>query len=154
MGNSKPPALLSIIGVMLLWPYALTRSVSSRLQTEDSNLLSAGQEEERPHVVKRSTQTCDSTFDSYCLNDGKCMLLVDINEHHCKCDSGFYGPRCSQMELVVQPIGEEQIILTVFCVSLLLIGLAGALYFCCKWYKKNRFSRPPKRQGYKGVQTA
>ncbi|XP_049435003.1 proepiregulin-like [Epinephelus fuscoguttatus] len=152
MGNSKPSALLSLIGVMLLWPYVLTKSVSSRLQTPDSSSLSAGQGEERPHVVKRSTQNCDSTFDSYCMNNGQCMLLVDINEHHCKCERGFYGPRCSNPELVVQPMGEEQIIVTVFCVSLLIIGLAGALYFCCKWYKKN--TRQQKRQGYKGVQTA
>ncbi|XP_044053266.1 proepiregulin-like [Siniperca chuatsi] len=152
MENSKPSALLSLIGVMLLWPYVLTKSVSSRLQTADSGSLSAGQGEERPHAVKRSTQNCESTFDKYCLNNGQCMLLVDINEHHCKCDRGFYGPRCSNPELVFQPMGEEQIIVTIFCVSLLIIGLAGALYFCCKWYKKNRFQRQQKRQGYKGVQ--
>ncbi|XP_060894505.1 proepiregulin-like [Labrus mixtus] len=146
MGNSKPSTLLSLIGVMLLWPYVLTKSVSS------SSSLTAVQGEERPHVVKRSTQKCESTFDKYCLNNGLCMLLVDINEHHCKCEDGFYGPRCGNLELVFQPMAEEQILLTVFCVILLMIGLAGALYFCCKWYKKNRFSRPPKRQGYKGVQ--
>ena len=37
-------------------------------------------------------------------------------------------------ELVIQPMGEEQILVTVFCVSLLIIGLSGALYFCCKWW--------------------
>ncbi|KAM9361078.1 proepiregulin-like [Symphorus nematophorus] len=146
--NSKSSALLSLIGVMLLWPYVLTKSISS------STSLSAGQREERPRVVKRSTQNCDSTFDSYCLNNGKCMLLVDINEHHCKCDRGYYGPRCGNPELVFRPMGEEQIIVTIFCVSLLIIGLSGALYFCCKWYKKNKFPRQQKRQGYKGVQTA
>lgn len=154
MGNRKPSALLSLIGVMLLWPYVLTKNVSSKLQTADSTSLSAGQGGDRPHVVKRSTQNCDSSFDNYCLNNGQCMLLVDINEHHCKCESGFYGPRCSNPELVVQPMGEEQIILTIFCVGLLIIGLAGALYFCYKWYKKNKFPRQPKRQGYKGVQKA
>ncbi|XP_068559877.1 proepiregulin-like [Cebidichthys violaceus] len=154
MWNSKPSALLSLIGVMLLWPDVLTRSVSSRPQTADSTSLSAGPGGERPHVVKRSTQPCENTFDSYCMNSGQCMLLVDLNEHHCKCERGFYGPRCSKLELVVQPMGEEQIIVTIFCVALLLIGLSGALYFCCKWYKKNKFPRQPKRQGYKGVQTA
>ncbi|XP_070821272.1 proepiregulin-like [Chaetodon trifascialis] len=145
--NSKPSALLSLIGLMLLWPYVLTKSVSS------SASLSAGQGEERPHVVKRSTQTCNTTFDKYCLNHGQCMLLVDINEHHCKCERGFYGPRCGNPELVVQPMGEEQIIVTIFCVSLLIIGLSGALYFCCKWYKKKKFPRQQKRHGYKGVQS-
>lgn len=145
--NRKSSALLSLIGVMLLWPYVLTKSVSS------GTSLSAGQGAERPHVVKRSAQNCDSTFDNYCLNNGKCMLLVDIDEHHCKCESGYYGHRCSKVELVFQPMGEEQIILIIFCVSLLIIGLSGALYFCCKWYKKNKYPRQQKRQGYR-VQTA
>ncbi|CAK6950804.1 proepiregulin-like [Scomber scombrus] len=154
MRNRKPSVLPSLIGVMLLWPYVLTKSVSSKLQTADSASLSAGHGGERPHVAKRSTQSCDSSYDNFCLNNGHCMLLVDINEHHCKCESGYYGPRCSNPELVVQPMGEEQIILTIFCVGLLIIGLSGALYFFCKWYKKNRFPRQQKRQGYKGVQTA
>ncbi|XP_040011622.1 proepiregulin-like [Xiphias gladius] len=152
MGNGGPSALLSLIGVMLLWPYVLTKSVSSRLQTADGASFSAGRAEERPRVVKRSTQSCDGTFDSYCLNNGQCMLLVDINEHHCKCERGFYGPRCANAELVIQPMAKEHIIVTVFCVSLLIIGLAGALYFCCKWCKKNRFPRQQKQQVSKGVQ--
>nr|XP_040050805.1 proepiregulin-like isoform X1 [Gasterosteus aculeatus aculeatus] len=151
MGTRSASARLSLLGVMLLWPYVLPRSVLSSLQAADSSSPSAGQGGQRPHLVKRATQMCDSTFDSYCMNAGQCMLLVDINEHHCKCERGFYGPRCSQLELVVQPLGEEQIIVTIFCVVLLIVGLAGLLYFFYKWYKKNKFQ---KRQGYKGVQTA
>ncbi|XP_068994818.1 proepiregulin-like isoform X1 [Embiotoca jacksoni] len=157
--SSKPSALLSLIaGVMLIWPDVLTESVSPELQAADSVSLSAGvhqhnsgQGEERPRVVKRSIQGCDSTFDNYCLNNGQCMLLVDINEHHCKCERGFYGHRCDTPELVVQPIREEQILVTVFFVSLLITGLSGALYFCCKWYKKKYF--PRQQKCYKGVQT-
>uniref|UniRef100_A0A3Q3N8P9 EGF-like domain-containing protein n=1 Tax=Labrus bergylta TaxID=56723 RepID=A0A3Q3N8P9_9LABR len=73
----------------------------------------------KPDNSHRSTQKCESTFDKYCLNNGLCMLLVDINEHHCKCEDGFYGPRCGNLELVFQPMAEEQILLTVFCVILL-----------------------------------
>ncbi|KAG7221379.1 hypothetical protein INR49_017255 [Caranx melampygus] len=69
------------------------------------------------------------------------------------CERGFYGPRCAKVEFVIRQLGEEQIILTVFCVSLLIIGLAGALYFCCKWYKKNSFLPHQRRQGYKGHHT-
>nr|XP_020449471.1 proepiregulin-like isoform X2 [Monopterus albus] len=151
MRNSTASALLSLVGVMLLWPYVLAKSVSSVQLTADRASLSTGQEEERPHVMKRSTQSCNSTFDNYCLNNGQCMLLVDINEHHCKCEGGFYGSRCDKMELVTQPMAEGQIVATVFCVTLLIIGLAGALYLCYKWYKKNRFLRQQKQQGYKGV---
>ncbi|KAK2837891.1 hypothetical protein Q5P01_015103 [Channa striata] len=153
MGTSrKPSALLSVFGVMLLWPHVLTKSVSYTLQTADGASLSTGQAEARRHAAKRSVQSCDSTFDEYCLNNGKCMLLVDISEHHCKCEEGFYGHRCDNVELVRQPMGDKQIIITVFFVCLLIIGLAGVLYLCCKWYKKNRFPCQQKRQGYRGVQ--
>ncbi|XP_008334139.1 proepiregulin [Cynoglossus semilaevis] len=137
MWGHNPPALLSLLGLMLLWPYVLTTTVSSRPNTTDITTLSADSKQ-RPHAAKRSTQNCDSTFDNYCLNQGQCMLLVDMNVHHCKCERGFYGPRCAKAELVFQPMAEEQMIVTVFCVCLLLIGLAGALYFCCKRYKKKR----------------
>ncbi|KAF3695537.1 Proepiregulin Epiregulin [Channa argus] len=151
--NSKPSALLSLLGFMLLWPHVLTKSVSFTLETADWASLSTGQAEERRHVEKRTIQNCDSTFDEYCLNNGKCMLLLDISEHHCKCEEGYYGHRCDNVELVRQPMGEKQIIITVFFVCLLIIGLAGILYFFCKWYKKNRFPCQQKRQGYRGVQT-
>uniref|UniRef100_A0A3Q1JP86 EGF-like domain-containing protein n=1 Tax=Anabas testudineus TaxID=64144 RepID=A0A3Q1JP86_ANATE len=148
-------------GVMLLWPYVLTKSVT--VPNEDTGSLTndlnsclvaavAGQGEALPHVVKRTTQSCDSSYEDYCFNNGQCMLLVDINEHHCNCDRGFYGHRCAEVEFVSQPIGETQIIVIIFCVCLLIIGLAGALYFFCKWYKKNRFASQQKRQGYRGVQ--
>ncbi|TNM89498.1 hypothetical protein fugu_003732 [Takifugu bimaculatus] len=57
------------------------------------------------------------------------------------CEAGFYGPRCGNLEFVIQPVTEEQIVAAVFCVSLLLIGLAGALFFFYKWYKKNRLTK-------------
>ncbi|TKS78391.1 EGF-like growth factor Heparin-binding [Collichthys lucidus] len=72
----------------------------------------SGRGDERPHVVKRSTQNCESSYD--------------------KCERGYSGLRCGDPELVFKPQAEEQIIVTIFCVSLLIIGLSGALYFCCK----------------------
>ncbi|XP_026177660.1 proepiregulin [Mastacembelus armatus] len=151
MRNSKASATLSLVGVMLLWPYVLTKSVSTILQTPGAASLSTGQGEERTHVVKRSErQICNSSFDNYCFNNGQCMLLVDLNEHHCKCEKGFYGPRCGKIEFVHQPMREEHIIVIVFCVSLLIIGLAGVLYFFYKWYKKTHQQKP---QTYSGVRT-
>ncbi|XP_047446947.1 proepiregulin-like [Mugil cephalus] len=153
MGYGSPSAILTLIGLILIWPYVFTRSVSPRPLSSDGPSLPAEKGEELHHVAKRSTQSCDSSFDNFCLNNGKCMLLVDINEHHCKCESGFYGARCANAELVFRPLGEEQIVFVVFCVILLSVGLALALYFFCKWYRKSRFTRKQKRQGYKGVQT-
>lgn len=50
-----------------------------------------------------------------------------------RCEGGYYGPRCGTVELVMKPMAEEQIVLIVFCVGLLIVGLSGALYLCCKW---------------------
>lgn len=67
------------------------------------------------------------------------LLLIITCDHEwlvslcCRCERGYSGLRCGDPELVFQPQGEEQIIVTIFCVSLLIIGLSGALYFCCKW---------------------
>uniref|UniRef100_A0A3B5KCR6 EGF-like domain-containing protein n=1 Tax=Takifugu rubripes TaxID=31033 RepID=A0A3B5KCR6_TAKRU len=108
-------------------------SLPAPLSPQVSDLFAVTGQEVRPRVVKRSTRDCDSTFEHYCMNNGQCMLLVDINEHHCKCEAGFYGPRCGNLEFVIQPVTEEQIVAAVFCVSLLLIGLAGALFFFYKW---------------------
>lgn len=49
----------------------------------DMSVAVTGQEV-RPRVAKRSALDCDSTFENYCLNNGQCMLLVDISEHHCR----------------------------------------------------------------------
>ncbi|XP_054895408.1 pro-epidermal growth factor-like [Poeciliopsis prolifica] len=152
MRTRRPSAFLSLIGVVLFWPYVLTMSISPILQTTGSSSLTAGQEE-RSHVTKRSIISCEREFDTYCLNNGTCILLEDMKEHHCKCKKGFYGPRCATPELVGRPMDEEQVVVILFCVTLLLIGLGGALYFFYKWCKRNKFPSQPKQQGYKGVQT-
>ncbi|CAI5649669.1 proepiregulin [Oreochromis niloticus] len=154
MEISKLSVLLSIIGVMMIWPYVLTESASPRVPFADGASLPAGQGEKQQHVVKRSMQICESGYDHYCLNNGQCILLVDVNEHHCKCETGFIGSRCEKLELVSGAEGEKQIIIITFFVILLIIGLAGALYFFCRWYKKNSFHPQLRWQGYKGVQMA
>ncbi|XP_037536872.1 proepiregulin-like [Nematolebias whitei] len=152
MGNSKTSALLSLIGVLLICPHVLTKSISPTLQTAENSTLTPGEGEERPPVVERHVMSCSSSFDNFCMNNGKCMLLVDLGEHHCKCEEGFHGSRCDSPEFVTQPLDKEQILIIIFCVILLMIGLTGALYFCCKWYKKNKFPRQQKQTDYKRVQ--
>ncbi|XP_034026667.1 proepiregulin-like [Thalassophryne amazonica] len=153
MMTSKTSALLLLYGVMLLWPNVLINSASSQRQTGTDVSLSAVQEEERPHVAQQLVHSCDQALDNYCLNNGQCMLLVDINEHHCKCKRGFYGPRCSHVELVFQPVKEKHVIVTAVCVIALVAGLAAVLLVCCQWYKRQRRLRQQKQHGYEGVQT-
>uniref|UniRef100_A0A3B4AKH6 EGF-like domain-containing protein n=1 Tax=Periophthalmus magnuspinnatus TaxID=409849 RepID=A0A3B4AKH6_9GOBI len=110
--------------------------------------------EERPHVEKRSILSCDSSFDNYCLNNGQCLFLVDLNENHCKCELGYLGTRCEHTQLVVQPMKEEEVALIIVCVVLLILGLTGALYFFCKWYRRKHLPQQQKRLRYTAVQTA
>ncbi|KAM9391420.1 proepiregulin-like [Pholidichthys leucotaenia] len=149
MGCSSTATLLSLTGILLIWPYVLTKSVPSRLLDADGISVSAGQKEERHHVVKRSVQRCSSSYDNWCLNNGTCIVLVDSNVRHCKCEKGFEGPRCSIVELVHQPMGEEQIIVIIFCMGLLIIGLAGALYLFWKWCKRNSLPCQQKCHSYR-----
>ncbi|XP_012721010.1 proepiregulin isoform X1 [Fundulus heteroclitus] len=153
MWTRRPSAFLSFVGVMLIWPHVLSKSISPRLQTIESSFLTAGQEEKRPLMTKRSVTNCESKFDNYCMNSGKCIFLVELKENHCNCEMGFYGSRCENLDIVSKPVGEDQVVLILFCMTLLVMGLGGGLYFFYKWYKKNKFPSQPKRKGYKGVQT-
>ncbi|MFT7811845.1 proepiregulin [Arapaima gigas] len=97
-------------------------------------------------------QKCNASMESFCVH-GECILIADINEHHCKCEQGYSGHRCAHVELVhQQPMSKEHIILTVFCVSLTAIGIVGTLYFILNWYRKNK--SVPQEMKYQEVQMA
>ncbi|CAL1614851.1 unnamed protein product [Knipowitschia caucasica] len=122
----------------LLWSLVLSRS-----STPD--VISAG--EQRPRVAQRSLLSCDH----YCLNNGQCVFLVELNVNHCKCELGFQGSRCEAPQLVMKPMKEEQVALIVVSVFLLSVGLGGALYFFCKWYRRKHL---PKGRRYSAVESA
>lgn len=137
MGNNNQlSVLVSCVYVILLWPHVKSVSIFSEESTGD--VTSADQGEQRPHVGKRSAPSCDTSFDTFCLNNGQCVFLEDLKQNTCKCELGFRGSRCEQPQLVWKPGAEDQVALIIVCVILLIIGLAGALYFFCKWYRRNR----------------
>uniref|UniRef100_A0A3Q2ZUA3 Proepiregulin-like n=1 Tax=Kryptolebias marmoratus TaxID=37003 RepID=A0A3Q2ZUA3_KRYMA len=91
---------------------------------------------ERPLVENRSITSCGSNFNSYLCSSGHvcvcvcvCVCCFVIVPHHsqpfCLCNS----PKLS----TGYPLQEEQIVTIIICVILLIIGLAGALYFCCSF---------------------
>ncbi|KAG5841376.1 proepiregulin-like [Anguilla rostrata] len=94
---------------------------------------------------------CNSSMEDYCFH-GECMFLVDLNEHHCKCAQGYAGHRCAHLSLVIQPVSQERLILTVVCAALTILGFAGAAYFLYRWFKKNAGS--PQQKEYQEVQMA
>ncbi|XP_048857383.1 proepiregulin-like [Brienomyrus brachyistius] len=144
MGDIKASLFLALYGLFLLGCYVDT---TSSPPTCGPGQCSKSQD---PPLVQRVMfQKCNSSLD-YCIH-GECIQLEDIPEPHCKCPSGYFGPRCEHLDLdkSIQPtISEEHIILTVMCVGLLLIGIAGLLYFSIKWTQKNR--RPPPEKNISG----
>ncbi|XP_023658756.1 proepiregulin [Paramormyrops kingsleyae] len=148
MGDIKASLFLALYGLLLLGCYADT--------TNPPPTCGPGQcskSQETPLVQRVMFQKCNSSL-GYCIH-GECIQLVDIPDPHCKCQLGYVGPRCELLDLdkIIQPtISEEHIILTVVCVGLLLIGIAGLLYFSIKWSQKNR--RPPPEKMYQEVQMA
>ncbi|KAK7934393.1 hypothetical protein WMY93_005289 [Mugilogobius chulae] len=134
--------LVLLFYVVLLCPPVQTRSTLSEDSTRDAPLAEQGLE--RPRVAKRSILSCDTSFDKYCLH-GQCMFLVDLEETHCKCDLGYLGSRCEQPQLVKQPMREDELALIIVCVVLLILGLSGALYFFCEWYRKKYHPQQQKR---------
>uniref|UniRef100_A0AAZ3PX23 EGF-like domain-containing protein n=1 Tax=Oncorhynchus tshawytscha TaxID=74940 RepID=A0AAZ3PX23_ONCTS len=159
MRNPQSSILLSFLGLLLVWPDVHSTDVLSSTQPAPTSPpcshceagTTADQEQSRPHMEKVMIRKCDSNLESYCLN-GECLLLLDLNEHHCKCERGYYGPRCAHLEMVFQPMKEEHVILMVVCAGLLFIGIAGAFYFFCRWYKRNRCPPQQKQQTYQEVQ--
>uniref|UniRef100_A0A3Q2QCX4 Uncharacterized protein n=1 Tax=Fundulus heteroclitus TaxID=8078 RepID=A0A3Q2QCX4_FUNHE len=67
----------------LLHCFMPTSKVPLKEQHESVAVVS-GQEEKRPLMTKRSVTNCESKFDNYCMNSGKCIFLVELKENHCK----------------------------------------------------------------------
>ncbi|KAJ0067665.1 hypothetical protein NL108_009781 [Boleophthalmus pectinirostris] len=158
MRNKQLSVLLSFIYAVLLWPPTQTKNTPPRVSTGDvtyaGDTFDPEHERGRPHVAKRSILSCDTSFDNYCLNNGQCMFIVDLNENHCKCELGYLGSRCEQPQLVVKPMKQEELALIIVCVVLVILGLAGALYFFCKWYRRKQLPQQQKRLRYTAVQIA
>ncbi|KAJ8413899.1 hypothetical protein AAFF_G00064970 [Aldrovandia affinis] len=102
-----------------------------------------------PQVERVMIQKCNSSMDGYCFH-GECMFLLDLDEHHCRCQQGYSGNRCAHLALVIQPLTQESLILTVVCVALAVLGITGAAYLFYKWCKRSR--GPPGEKQYQEVQ--
>ncbi|CAL8345696.1 unnamed protein product [Lota lota] len=118
------------------------------------NTQAANDSMRQPSVLPMYHAPCREEHANFCLNEGRCMYPQDTEKPSCMCERGYYGPRCAHLDLVFQPMREEQLVLIAVCVVLLFIGLSGAFYFFYKWYRRNKCPLPQKRQGYMGVESA
>ncbi|XP_043917100.1 proepiregulin-like [Protopterus annectens] len=106
---------------------------------------------ELPHMAEVRIRNCSQNMENYCLY-GTCIFFEDLQEHHCRCEVGYTGSRCMHMELVVQPMSEKFVALTVVLTVLFVTGVSVAIYFIHTWYKKNR--REQKEKKYAGLPTS
>ncbi|XP_075705903.1 proepiregulin [Rhinoderma darwinii] len=93
---------------------------------------------------------CAKEISKYCVN-GQCLYLLDVDEHYCRCESGYSGLRCTDSFLLTQPMTEEYLALTIFLTALLLLAVALVVFFAYKWYALKKSSQP--NQKYKEVST-
>lgn len=101
--------------------------------------------EDNPRVAQVSITKCGSDMNGYCLH-GQCIYLVDMSENYCRCEVGYTGVRCEHFFLTVhQPLSKEYVALTVILIILVLVIIAGSIYYFCRWYK-NRKSKETKKE--------
>ncbi|XP_054851252.1 proepiregulin [Eublepharis macularius] len=96
-----------------------------------------------PRVVQAGITRCQSEMQNFCFN-GRCIYIVGLDEHHCKCDVGYYGHRCvhSNFDLLQRPQSKEYIVLAVLLSLFFLMASSVAIYYFYRWYQKKnvRFS--------------
>ncbi|KAJ8380919.1 hypothetical protein SKAU_G00016970 [Synaphobranchus kaupii] len=160
MNGLKASFILPFYGLLLLWSNK-TESTNPSPSCSPNHCSTSGEVTATPVVSTVSTahggimmiQKCNSSMEDYCFYNGECMYLLEYKEYHCKCDPGYTGNRCAHTSMVIQPLTlESLILLTVVCVALTVLGIAGAAYFLYKWYKKN--AGPPAQKEYQEVQMA
>ncbi|XP_053559288.1 proepiregulin-like [Bombina bombina] len=87
---------------------------------------------------------CKAEMENFCWN-GQCMYLVELDEHYCRCDTGFTGIRCVHSELVTQPTSPEYLALTIFLTLLSLLAIAVASFFAYQWHKNKKLRESSKK---------
>ncbi|XP_061445831.1 proepiregulin isoform X2 [Rhineura floridana] len=108
-----------------------------------------------PRVAQVEITSCRSEMQNYCFN-GQCIYLVSLNAHHCRCHKGYFGDRCSHStldsKLVIQPLSNEYLALTIILVMLFFIAILVASYYFYRWYQ-NKKGRLAASRNYREVAT-
>ncbi|CAN2388893.1 Proepiregulin, partial [Pristimantis euphronides] len=91
---------------------------------------------------------CSEELNNYCLN-GQCLYLLDMDEHYCRCESGYGGLRCTNSHFLTQPVNEKYLALTIFLTAMLLLAVLLVVLLAYKWYALKKSNQP--NQKYKEV---
>ncbi|XP_078532137.1 proepiregulin [Lissotriton helveticus] len=94
----------------------------------------------RPAKVR--SVDCAEDKKDYCFR-GQCQFILDLNEFHCRCQKGYVGERCMNLEIgpVSQPLSEEYVVLTVVLSVAFVTVLALGAFFAYKWYRSKQLKK-------------
>ncbi|XP_067413097.1 proepiregulin [Emydura macquarii macquarii] len=94
------------------------------------------QTENNPRVAQVRMTRCKPEMQDYCFH-GQCMYLVDLDEHHCRCEAGFSGVRCVHSDFLTQHLSKEYLALTIL-IPFFLIAILIAAFYLYKWYQNKK----------------
>uniref|UniRef100_A0A4W4ENW8 EGF-like domain-containing protein n=1 Tax=Electrophorus electricus TaxID=8005 RepID=A0A4W4ENW8_ELEEL len=84
-----------------------------------------------------SVQSCPSTHDSYCMYDGVCFYLPELESYICNCVAGYMGERCQfsdmewwDLQQAEQETRRNVAIVVCLVLLLLLISVTASLTYC------------------------
>ncbi|XP_026869997.2 pro-epidermal growth factor isoform X2 [Electrophorus electricus] len=97
-----------------------------------------------------SVQSCPSTHDSYCMYDGVCFYLPELESYICNCVAGYMGERCQfsdmewwDLQQAEQETRRNVAIVVCLVLLLLLISVTASLTYCYSRCRKCLRERPP-----------
>ncbi|XP_042333623.1 proepiregulin-like [Sceloporus undulatus] len=140
---SKMPGALMLLLLLLglhLFQAVLGTTVIPLCGVNQTNCTTAlVRTEKSPRVAQVRITGCKSGMESYCFN-GECMYLVELDQHSCRCNTGYVGARCghSNLEPVHQPLSNEYLALTILLVLLFFIAISVAIYYYYRWYQNKK----------------
>ncbi|KAL2094844.1 hypothetical protein ACEWY4_009563 [Coilia grayii] len=95
---------------------------------------------------------CNDTEKTYCVNGGHCYFIHGINQLSCKCEEGYFGPRCLETEPLrlrmpnpfptqkAEELYQKRVLtITGICVALLVVGIVCVVAYC-------KTNLPPRKQ--------
>ncbi|XP_036776768.2 LOW QUALITY PROTEIN: pro-epidermal growth factor [Manis pentadactyla] len=94
--------------------------------------------EDGHYSVRNSYKECPPSHDGYCLNDGVCIYIEEVDSYACRCAVGFVGDRCQYRDLrwELRHAGygrQRNVTVAAACVValvlMLILGLCGAHYY-------------------------
>uniref|UniRef100_A0A8C8RVB8 Epiregulin n=1 Tax=Pelusios castaneus TaxID=367368 RepID=A0A8C8RVB8_9SAUR len=146
-------ALLSLVFYLLQAAFGTTVTPLCESNEMENCTTALIQTANSPRVAEDGIAACKPEMQDYCIH-GECWYHVDLNEHLCRCDTGFSGARCVHSDLVRDTytwyLSKEYLALTIILILFSLTAISIVAYFLYIWYQKEN-KRQANNREYKEV---